>query len=95
MGLENLIPEGDGLRLMTVGLDGEAADRVRQAAVQAKAGMVTAFPDYSETLLNGQSVSSAKRRRGPDLSDRFRQGQETWRCKRPAECSASPPAPLR
>ena len=60
MGLENQIPEGDGLCLMTVGLDAAAADQVRHAALQAKAGMVTAFPNYSETLLNGRLASLLK-----------------------------------
>ena len=51
---ETQIPEGEGLCLMTVGLDADAAEQVRQAALQAQVGAVTASPNYSETLLNGQ-----------------------------------------
>ena len=51
---ENQLPEGEGLCLVTVGLDAGAAGRVRQAAEQAQFGVVTAFPDYLETMLDGQ-----------------------------------------
>ena len=52
--LENQVPEGDGLRLVTVGLEPDAADQVRQAALQAQIEVAATFPNYSETLLNGQ-----------------------------------------
>jgi len=51
---ETQIPESEALCLVTVGLDPGAADQVRQASVQAQFGVVTAFPSYSETLLDGQ-----------------------------------------
>ena len=54
MAPEIQIPEGEGLCLLTVGLDADAAEQVRQAARQAQFGAVTAAPNYSETLLNGQ-----------------------------------------
>ena len=53
MALETQIPESEGLCLVTVGLDPAAADQARQASAQAQFGVVTAFPDYSETLLDG------------------------------------------
>ena len=60
MGLETQIPKGEGLCLVTVGLDTATADQVRQAATQAQLGFVTEFPNYSETLLNGQLESLLK-----------------------------------
>ena len=54
MDSETQIPESDGLCLVTVGLDPDAADQVRQASVHAQFGAVTVFPTYSETLLDGQ-----------------------------------------
>ena len=60
MGVETQIPKGEGLCLVTVGLDTGTADQVRQAATQAQLGFVTEFPNYSETLLNGQLESLLK-----------------------------------
>jgi len=54
VGPETQIPAGEGLCLVTVGLDAEAAEQVRQAALQAQIEVVTAFPNYSETMLDGQ-----------------------------------------
>jgi pilus assembly protein CpaE len=51
---ETQISGGNGLRLATVGLDAGSDDQVRQAALQAQVRTVTAFPNYSETTLNGQ-----------------------------------------
>jgi pilus assembly protein CpaE len=53
---ETPIAEGGGLCLVTVGLDEGATDLVRQAALQAQAVGVDAFPNYTEILLNGQLV---------------------------------------
>jgi pilus assembly protein CpaE len=60
VGLETAIPEGGGLCLVTVGLDGEATDQVRQAALQAQVGCVRTFPNYSETMLDGQLAQRLK-----------------------------------
>jgi pilus assembly protein CpaE len=54
VGVETQIPDGEGICLVTVGLDAEAAEQVRQAALQAHVGIAATLPNYAETLLNVQ-----------------------------------------
>ena len=46
--------DGEGLCLITVGLDVEAAETARQVALQESVKLVSAFPDYPQGPLNGQ-----------------------------------------
>ena len=54
MEVESQIPASEGLFLVTVGLDADAADQVRQAALEAQVGIAATLPNYAETLLNVQ-----------------------------------------
>ena len=58
--LATATPTHGDFRLVTVGLDAEATDQVRYAALQAQFGGVTVFPDYSETVLSGQMLRTFK-----------------------------------
>jgi pilus assembly protein CpaE len=46
--------DGQALCLITVGLDTAVADNVRQVALQEGVKFVSAFPNYSQSLLNAQ-----------------------------------------
>ena len=54
MGTGTQILDSEGLCLVTVGLDADAAEQVRQAAQQAQVRSLTELPNYPETVLNGQ-----------------------------------------
>ena len=58
MGVETQIPDGEGICLVTVGLDAEAAEQARQAALQAHVGIAATLSTYAETLLNVQLKKS-------------------------------------
>lgn len=56
MSLELPHLDGEGLCLITVGLDPAVADGVRQVALQESVEFICAFPDYSQNLLHAQLV---------------------------------------
>ncbi len=57
---ETQMRENEGLCLVTVGLSPDAADRVRQAAVQAQVAIAAMLPNYAETLLNVHLVKQVR-----------------------------------